>query len=173
MNRLRSLKAIVLVLAAVAVFGCKSKQEGPAAPAAGTQQPQAVKSISGEATTGAMASSPKDKADAEVAAGKVLSQMEAGDFATIYKEAAPSFRQIGKQEDFVAKFSATRQKIGPLSGQKEASFVTMPDQTYVIVYHMENPHWNTERRLTFTRGNGGKMELYGLNQHDEPKAVAR
>lgn len=172
MNRSRSLKAIVLFLAMVAVVGCKSKQEGSAAPAAGTQ-PQAVKSISGEATTGAVTSSPKDKADAEAAAGKVLSLMEAGDFAAIYKDAAPSFRQIGKQEDFVGKFSATRQKVGALSGQKETSFVTMPDQTFVIIYHMENPRWSTERRLTFTRGKGGKMELYGLNQHDEPKAAAR
>lgn len=169
MNCVGFFKTAVLVMAAAAIFGCKSKQEAPAS----GPQPAApsVKSISGEATTGAVASNPKDKADAEAAASKVLGQMESGDFSGIYKEAAPSFRQIGKEQDFVAKFSATRQKIGALSGQKEASFVALPDKSYVLVYHMENPQWRTERRLTFIRGKSGDMELYGLNQHDEPKAV--
>jgi hypothetical protein len=169
MNRLRCLKTIAFVIAAVAVFGCKSKQEPQQA---GPQQVAPVKSISGERAAGAVTSSPQDKADAETAAKRVLDRMEAGDFSAIYKEAAPTFKQIGPEAAFVQKFQATRQKVGPLKDAKEASFVTSPDQACVLVYHMENDRFKTERRLTFVRGKDGKMELLGLNQHDEAKTPA-
>jgi hypothetical protein len=168
MNRLRCLKTIALAVAAVAVFGCKSKHEAPAG-AAAPQQGQAVKSISGQSAAGTVTSSPQDKADAEAAATRVIGQMESGDFAGIYKESAPSFKAIGPEAAFVQKFQQTRQKTGPLKAAKEASFVTQPDQSYVLVYHMDNDRFNTERRLTFVRSKAGKMELLGLNQHDEPK----
>jgi hypothetical protein len=172
MNRLRCTKAVVLVIAAVAIIGCKSKQETPGANSATPQQKtEAVKTISGQSAAGAISASPKDKSDAQAAAARVLAQMEAGEFSAIYKEAAPTFKQIGKEADFVAKFQQTRQKVGPLKGAQEASFVALPDQTYVLVYHMENEQVKSERRLTFARSNSGKMELFGLNQHDEPKKL--
>ena len=170
MNRTLCIKTIVLVIAAVAVVGCKSKQEAPGAQGA-PQQSQTVKSISGQNTAGAIASSPQDKTDAEAAATRVLAEMESGDFSKIYKEAAPTFQKIGKEADFVAKFQQTRQGVGPLKKPQEASFVTTPDRTFVLVYHLENDRFKTERRLTFARANSGKMELFGVNQHDEAKNV--
>lgn len=170
MNRLRFLKPIALVIATVAVFGCKSKQETPQG--AQPQQGAPVKSISGERASGAVTSSPQDKADAEAAAKHVLDQMEAGDFAGIYQAAGPVFKSIGPEASFVHQFKATKDKTGPLAGAKEASFVTLPDQSFVLVFHMENDRFETERRLTFARGKSGKMELVGLNQHDEPKKGA-
>ena len=171
MNHVRLIKTVVLVIAAVAVVGCKSKQEAPAQGA--PQQSETVKSVSGQNTAGAIASSPQDKSDAEAAATRVLAQMESGDFSTIYRNAAPTFQQIGKEEAFVAKFQQTRQTVGPLGKPQEASFVTAPDRSYILVYHLENDRFKTERRLTFARSKSGKMELFGMNQHDESKAVPR
>lgn len=171
MNRTRCIKTFVLVLFAVAMVGCKSKQETPAAQG-GAPQPEAVKSISGERTTGTVTASPKDKADVEAAATQVMVQMESGDFATIYKNASPTFQSIGKEADFAAKFEKTRQLVGPLNKPVEASFITLPDKTHVVVYHVENDKYKTERRLSFVRSKEGKILLFGLNQHDEPKKTA-
>jgi hypothetical protein len=170
MDRLRFVKIVVVLIAAVTIFGCKSKQDAPGAQnAAPPQQGGAVKSISGQTVTGTVAASPKDKADAEAAAVKVLAQMEAGQFSEIYKAAAPTFQKIGPEAAFVAKFEETRKQVGPLKGTQQASFITLQDQSHVLVYHSENERFKTERRLSFARSKSGKMELFGLNQHDEQK----
>ena len=170
MDRLRFVKIVMVLIAAVTVFGCKSKQEAPGAKdTAPPQQGGAVKSISGQSVTGTVAASPQDKADAEAAASKVLAQMEAGQFSEIYKDSAATFKQIGPEAAFVAKFEQTRKEVGPLKGAQQASFVTLQDQSHVLVYHSENERYKTERRLTFARSKTGTMELFGLNQHDEQK----
>ena len=172
MDRKRFGTIIVVLVAAATIFGCKSKQEAPGAKsAAPPQQGGAVKIISGQNVTGTVAASPQDKADAEAAAVKVLAQMEAGQFSEIYKESAPGFKQIGREADFVAKFQQARQQVGPLKGAQQTSFITLKDQTHVLVYHSENERFKAERRLSFARSNTGKMELFGLNQHDEEKKV--
>lgn len=173
MNRVRCIKAALLLISAVAVLGCKSKQEAPA-PSSGTPQQNTgeIKSISGQSAGGAVPTSPQDKADAEAAATRVLTQMEAGDFSTMYKEAEAGFKKIGSEAQFVAKFQQVRQKTGPLMNPQLVSHVTRPDKTVVLVYRLGNDRFISERRLTFARNKSGKMELFGLNQHDEPKQQA-
>jgi len=172
MDRLRHVKILLLFAAAVAVFGCKSKEEAPGAKsAAPAQQSGAAKSISGQNVTGTVTASPEDKADAEAAALRVMAQMEAGQFSAIYQESAPNFKKIGPEAAFIGKFQQTRELVGPLQKPQQASFVTLPDQSLMLVYHAENGRVRTERRLTFVRSNTGKMELFGLNQHDEAKNV--
>jgi hypothetical protein len=173
MIRLRCIQTVVVVVAALSIFGCKSKQEAPGANGATPQQaPGAIKSISGQTAAGVVPTAPKDKTDAEAAAIRTLDQMEAGQFSAMYKDASVGFKQIGSEAAFVAKFEQTRQKIGPLKGARQASFITLPDQTHVLVYHLENDRFRSERRLTYARSKEGKMELFGLNQHDELKHKA-
>jgi len=173
MTRLRCIKTVVFVVSAIAILGCKSKQETPAATTAVPgQKGEVVKAISGQSASGTVSATPQDRTDAEAAAVRVLAQMEAGEFSTMYKESAPTFKQIGPEAAFVAKFQQTRQNVGALKNPKQTSFVARPDQAYVLVYRAENDKVTSERRLTFVRSNSGKMELFGLNQHDEPKKQA-
>lgn len=170
MSNLRCIKAVVLIAAAVAVLGCKSKQESPASNSAAPEQnAEAVKSISGQSAAGSIVASPRDKADAEAAAARALAQMEAGEFSAMYNDASPGFKKIGKEAAFVAKFQSTRQKTGALKDPRQVSFVTRPDQAHVLIYRLENDQFTSERRLTFARSKTGEMVLEGLNQHDEPK----
>jgi hypothetical protein len=184
MNLLRCSTTAVLLVAAVSIIGCKSKQDTPGAKestpgqpapvangAAPEQKGEALKTISGQNASAAVVASPQDKADSEAAALRVLAQMEAGEFSAMYQKAAPSFKKLGSEAAFVGKFAQTRASVGPLKGAREASFATRPDQSFVLVYHQENERFKTERRLTFVRGKDGEMELYGLNQHDEPKKL--
>jgi hypothetical protein len=170
MNYARRINNLFLIILFVTVIGCKSKQEETVAKTSPPQVGGEVKSISGQNAAGTPVTSPQDKIDAEAAAARVLLQMEAGDFSAIYNEATPGFKQIGSQALFVEKFQQTRKKTGPLKNPKLVSFVTLPDKTHVLVYRLESERFKTERRLTFDRSKSGKMELFGLNQHDEPKS---
>jgi hypothetical protein len=170
MNNVRSITTVLMLAGAVTTFGCQSKQESAATKSSPPAQVAGeVKSISGQVAGGAVATPAGDKADAAAAAARVFGQMEAGEFTAIYQEASPVFKKIGAEAAFVAKFQETRQKTGPFQGQTQTSVVTRPDQTHVLVYRLENDRFKSERRLTFARSNDGKMQLYGLNQHDEAK----
>ena len=166
----RCIRIATLLIVLVAVVGCNSKQDKQAAstgvaPAA----PGEIKAVSGQTASGAVTASPQDQAAIRSAAAHILSQMEAGDFAVIYKDASPGFKKIGPEPAFVGKFQQTRQKTGLFKKSQETSLVSSPNGVHVIVYRLENERFSTDRRLTFSRSQNGTMILEGLNQHDEPK----
>ena len=173
MNYIRCTKTVLLIITLVTFIGCNSKQDKPGAPQANSgaspRNTGEIKSISGQNTTGAPALSPQDQADARAAAARVLAQLEAADFAAIYKEAAPGFQKIGSDTAFVTKFQQTRQKTGAFKKPKEINFGVSPEKAYMLIYGVENDRYKSEYRLTFTRAQNGKMILEGLNQHDELK----
>jgi hypothetical protein len=148
----------VMLVFLLSLIGCKSKQENTGT-GAGAPQGQAVAPVA----------SPQDKADAQAAAVRLIALFEAGDFPAIYKDAAEEFKQIGSESQFVSKFQETRKKVGVLKNPQQISFGTLPGNGYVLVYRVENERYKTDLRLTFARSANGKMELAGLNQHDELK----
>lgn len=152
MNFARIGTLIVLSLSLLMITGCDSKKDK-----------------SGAASPGSAVASPQDQADARAAAQVVLSQLLAGDFAKIYQDAAPGFKKIGSEAQFVAKFQQVRQKVGELKSPRETSFATLPNKGHVLVYRAENELYNTDFRISFERAQDGKMVLAGLNQHDELK----
>ena len=95
--------------------------------------------------------------------------MQTGDFATIYRDASAGFKQIGSEGQFVGKFQQTRQNVGVLEKPREIGVSTLPGKGYIFTYRLENERYNSDVRLTFARSGNGKMELAGLNQHDELK----
>lgn len=169
MNPTFRLKTAALLVVLVTLAGCKAKQEKPAENATA---PQGVTTTAPATTAGnaaTRAASGQEMADARSGALRVLSQFEAGDFAAIYRDSAPSFKQIGPEAAFVTKFQQTRQKTGPLKNPKELKFETGSDNVHVLLYRVDNQRFITEMRLSFARSKNGAMELVGLNQHDEPR----
>jgi hypothetical protein len=162
-------KIAFLLVVLVTFIGCKSKQDKPGARTGAPQEQAAAPAVQPQQKNSAPAASSQDKTDARAAALRVLSQFEAGEFSQIYKESSAGFKQIGTETAFVANFQQTRQKAGVLKDPKEISFVTRPDNIHVLIYRLENERFTTEMRLSFERAKSGKMELAGLNQHDEPK----
>lgn len=164
----RFAKNVILFTLLIMIVACKSKQETPAARTAAAPREQAGSpAVPSNDKTAARVASPQDKADIRAAAAHVLAQMQTGDFAAIYNEASPGFKQIGTESKFVAKFQQARQKVGTLKNPKELSFDTRPDASHVLVYRLESERYKSTIRLTFTRSQSGKVELAGLNQHDE------
>jgi len=170
MNYVRFIKAAFPLVILVALIGCKSKQEKPGA---GTGTPQekaaAPAAVPPQKNPAAPAVPPQDKADAQAAAIRVLALLEKGDFSAIYKDAAAGFKQIGSESQFVTKFQQARNSVGILKNPQKISFGTLPGNGYVFIYRLENERYKTDVRLTFARSANGKMELAGLNQHDELK----
>lgn len=169
MNYVGRIKVVCLLVTLVVSFGCKSKQEQPKAGPAPVDQNAVSTAVPAQGAADVKATSPKDMADARAAAQHVLALMEAGDFATLYKESSAGFKQIGSESAFVTKFQQTRLKTGVLKNPKEVSFNTRPDAVHVLVYRTGNERYVTDMRLSFQRGKNGAMELAGLNQHDELK----
>lgn len=155
MNFLRLSTTAFLLIVLSTVVGCTSKEEKGAGQQGKTAAP--------------VAASPQDQNDARTAALHVLSQFEAGQFAQIYQEASSGFKKIGAEPQFVAKFQQARQNTGPLKNPKEISFATLSGKGHVLIYRLENELFKTDLRISFARSKNGKMELAGLNQHDEPK----
>lgn len=170
-TRLFLISALLLSLST----GCNSRNDRqPAANSAPGSGPSVtgtagdIKTISGQNTTGATTASPQDQADARAAVIRINSQLEAGDFAAIYRNASPGFQKIGPEAQFVNKFTQTRQKTGPLANLREISFTTRPDKIHVLIYRLDNGRFTSDRRFSFSRQATGTMILEGLNQHDEP-----
>ena len=163
------IKTVVVFVIFVMLIGCKSKQDNPGAGSVSPQEKAAAPAVTPQAKTVAPAASSQDKTDARAAAAHVLSQFEAGEFQQLYKESSAVFKQIGSETAFVTAFLQTRQKVGVLKNPKEISFATRPDNIHVLIYRLENERFTTDMRLSFERAKSGKMELAGLNQHDEPK----
>lgn len=167
MNFLRCILSAFLVMVLITIIGCKSKQDQPGA--ASSKPGPGASVVNTKDKAAAPVAAPQEKDEARAAADNVLAQISAGDFAAIYNNSAPGFKQIGSESQFVAKFQQTRQKVGVLKNPKEISFQTHPEKTHVIVFQLENDHYNSNIRLTFTRSKSGIIELAGLNQHDELK----
>lgn len=168
MNYLRNIKTALPLIAAIMVCGCNSGKDAPGAPSAAPQEKAAAAKTSQNEGT-APAISAKDKADAEAAAVLLLAQLEAGDFSGLYKGASAGFKKIGSESQFVYKFQQTRQRVGVLKNPRKISAALRPDKSVMIVYRLDNERFNTDIRLTLSRAENGRMELAGLNQHDEPK----
>ncbi len=166
MKRIRLVLPAFLVIVSIALFSCKSKQDKPEA---GGAAPQGKPGSAAQDKAAGPAVSPQEKEEVRSAAAKVLAQFTAGDFAVVYKNAAPGFKQIGSESQFIEKFQQTRQKVGLLKNPKEISFETLPNKIHVLVFRLESDHYISDMRLSFTRAKSGTMELAGLNQHDELK----
>ena len=149
--------------------GCNSKQPSSTAPA-GNKESAAPTNGQAQPQNQQAASVPaQDMTAARAEAIKILSHLEGGNFAHIYRGASQGFKQIGPEAAFVTRFQQTYQKTGPLKNPREISFTTRPGGVLVFVYRVENDRFSSDMRLSFQKSADGVMQLAGLNQHDEPK----
>lgn len=118
--------------------------------------------------------SEKDKTDARAQAERLLAQMKSGDYATIYRESAAPFKELGTEPQFVTMMQNTRQKTGAMKSSTETGQETGPDMRQMVNYSVQYENVLSNLRLSFLRSAQGKMELVGLNQKDaavQPQAI--
>lgn len=118
-------------------------------------------------TLGSACSISQDRYDARLIAASVHEKMIHGDFAGIYKEAAPSFRSIGSESEFVAGFSGLQARLGSPKHITELAYQTKLDpqlgRTHFLIFDLECEHGYARESLMLVRSPGGKMELWRLD----------
>ena len=169
MNYVRCITTACLPVILASFIGCTSKQDKSGSNTGAPPQSASAPAVPPQNKSASPAVQPQDKADAQASSVRILALLERGDFPAIYKDSAASFKQIGSESQFVAKFQQTRQSVGVLKNPREQSFGTLPDNVFVFTYRLENDHYISDIRLSFVRSRSGKMELAGINQHDEQK----
>lgn len=108
----------------------------------------------------------RDRIDAGAVASRVHSQMQARDFATIYRESAPRFKSVGSESQFVSMMQQVNQESGLLKKADEVAYQTGIDsnvgRTHVLFFTLEYEHGRAKERLILTRSDAGQMQLWKL-----------
>ena len=108
----------------------------------------------------------QDRNDARLIAASVNEKLMRGDFAGIYKEAAPSFRSIGSEAEFVAGMSGLQSRFGSPKRITELAYQTNLDaklgRTHILIFDSEYERAHARESLMFLRSPQGKMELWRL-----------
>lgn len=109
----------------------------------------------------------QDRNDARLIAAGVNEKMIRGDFAGIYRDAAPSFRSIGSEADFVAGMSGFQSRFGSPKHITELAYQTNLDpklgRTHILIFDFEYERGHARESLMFLRSPQGKMELWRLD----------
>jgi hypothetical protein len=109
----------------------------------------------------------KDWDDARVVANRFHSQLRAGDHAGIYKEAAPRFRTVGPESQFVALMRQFGQDHGALKDAKELGYESGLDTeagaVTVLLYDLQFEKARMRERLVIKRSDTGQMQLWSVD----------
>jgi type IV pilus biogenesis protein CpaD/CtpE len=159
-------KAVLVVMMLGILAGCDAKDKGATGAATPAAPATPASPASGAAAAPAVAPE-KDKAEAKSEASRVLAQLKGGEFAAIYRQAAPAFRELGTEQQFVAMMQKTREKTGALQDVKETGVETGADNRQMVNYSVDYANVRSNLRLSFLRSSSGKLELVGLNQKDD------
>jgi hypothetical protein len=110
--------------------------------------------------------SKQDEGDALTAAAKIHSQLQNGDFVTVYKEAGPGLRQAIDETSFVVamghlyKDKGALRKITPVAYQRGVD--SRSGQNHTLLFDLEFERLRARERLVFTRAQSQEMELWDL-----------
>jgi hypothetical protein len=108
----------------------------------------------------------QDRRDAESVALRIHSQIQHGDFLSIHREAGKSFQQVGNESRFVSSMEQLRRENGLLEKWTEVAYQTGVDsnagRTHILLFDLEFEPGRAKERMTLTRAENSKMELWDL-----------
>jgi hypothetical protein len=112
-----------------------------------------------------------DMQDARSAAARIHSQLQSGDYASIYRESSSSFKAVGDENEFVSSMQEFYQLTGKFIKAQEGSYASGVDseagRTYTLNFLITYEHGDGRERLVFTRSRNGTMQLW--NYDIDPK----
>ena len=111
--------------------------------------------------------SKHDETDALNVAAKINSQLQQGDFASIYRQAGPSFRQEGDESKYVSVMTQYFKETGALRKITPRAYQSGVDSKagrhHVLLFDLEFERGHGRERMVFTRSASGQMELWDLS----------
>src|ERR1051325_9138336 len=104
----------------------------------------------------------RDHNDAKVVADRIYTHIRAGNYAAIYNDAAPRFKKVGSESQFVEKMKRYESLVGPLKNIHEiasqAGFDTEAGSIFIIVYDVQFERARAREEMTFIRSPTGEMQ---------------
>lgn len=108
----------------------------------------------------------RDRTDAEAVASRVHSQIQARDFAAIYREAAPRFKGVGSESQFVSMMQRVSEEGGIFKKAEEVVYQTGFDsnigRTHMLFFNVEYENGHSTERMILTRSGSGQMQLWKI-----------
>ena len=108
----------------------------------------------------------QDRADAQRVADRIHSQLQKGDFASVYRESSPGFKQVGDESRFVSGMIELRKERGSLKRITRIAFQTGVDsnagRNHTLVLDLEFDGGRARERMVLTRSDAGQMQLWDL-----------
>ena len=109
----------------------------------------------------------RDPDDARAAAARINSEMISGNFASVYRESAPTFRELGSESEFVAGLQGLQKRLGSIRKATEVAYQTNVDstlgRTHLLLFDLEYDRGRAREGLMFVRSPGGRMELLRID----------
>lgn len=109
----------------------------------------------------------QNKSEAQALASQIHNQIQAGDYKGLYNAAEPNFQKGGTEAEFVTAMEQLRQEYGTLKKASPVAYATRIDSNigtmHILIYDLEFDRKKVTERITFTRSDQGKMQLYEMN----------
>jgi hypothetical protein len=109
----------------------------------------------------------RDMADAKAVAGRIHSQMKAGDYFSIYRESATRFQSVGSEAQSISLMQQFSQENGAIREAKDVAYQTGVDsgigRNHVLLYDVTYEHGRARERMILTHDKGGQMQLWKLD----------
>ena len=108
-----------------------------------------------------------DREEARKATARLHMHLQSGDLASVYKEAAPAFREVGSETAFVSALKGLLDRLGSIKEAREVAYQTGWDTnlgaTHTLIYNLECEHGPARERVLLGKSRAGKMELLRLD----------
>ena len=108
----------------------------------------------------------QDRLEAKKAADRVHSQLQNQDYASIYREAGKSFKEVGDESKFVAGMLQVHEERGSLKTATPIAYQSGVDsdagRTHTLIFNLEFERGRASERMVLTRGPTAQMQLWDL-----------
>jgi hypothetical protein len=110
--------------------------------------------------------SKQDESYALKATERVHSQLQSGDFATVYQEAGSGFKKATDQSSFETAMTRLYKENGALRRITPKAYQSAVDvkagRTYTVISELEFERLRAQERLVFVRAQSGQLQLWDL-----------
>lgn len=108
----------------------------------------------------------RDQQDVLAVSSRVHAQMQAGDFAAVYRDSAPRFRSVGSESEFVSRMQQFVTENGKFLKAREVAYQSGLDseagRIHTLIFNVEYERAQGREHLIFIRSNNGQMQLWKL-----------
>jgi hypothetical protein len=98
--------------------------------------------------------------------------MQVGDFAAVYRDAAPRLKSASSESEFVDYFNQIKQQLGTLRESHEITYESRLDsrlgRTHALMFRLEYERGRLYETMILVKSDSGQMQLWKLGVGSDP-----